>query len=128
MKGLYYYLLILFFKTKWARSSQSRARLTDLNPGSHHHLKLPPIVIQGSYYIPKHVEDREDDVQVQVHGDTVWFRNWASLIAFSYFTLLLIFGFSFPQALDQRDIAKLNDIDDDDQFSGIEIMEIYSPL
>ena len=39
------------------------------------------------------------------------FKNWASFSVFSYLILLLIFGMILTQNMDNRDIAKLNDMD-----------------
>ena len=48
------------------------------------------------------------------------FRNWASFILFSYLMLLLILGVVYTQNMDQRDVAKMNDMDIDDnaQYSA----------
>lgn len=57
------------------------------------------------------------------------FKNWASLIVFTYMTLVLIFGFQIAQTLDQRDISKLNDMDGDGAtFTGIDQMEKQFPV
>ena len=43
------------------------------------------------------------------------FKNVASLIVFTYMTVLLIFGFSLSQRQDAMDIAKLNDISGEEE-------------
>lgn len=59
------------------------------------------------------------------------FRNWASFILFSYLMLLLIFGVVQTQNMDQQDIAKMNDMDIDDnaQYStALESQNVQFPL
>ena len=44
------------------------------------------------------------------------FQNWPSFALFCYLMLLLIVGLIVTQNLDQRDIGKLNDVGDGDEF------------
>jgi hypothetical protein len=56
------------------------------------------------------------------------FKNWASLVVFSYLTLFLIFGNFLAQSLDQRDIAKMNDMEGDAAEGFIQDMPVQFPL
>ena len=44
------------------------------------------------------------------------FQNWQSFVVFLYLILSFIFGFILTQNLDNKDIAKLNDMDISEEF------------
>ena len=52
------------------------------------------------------------------------FKNWASLVVFTYLILLLIFGNFIAQNLDQRDIAKMNDMEGDSADGFVDSMRV----
>lgn len=57
------------------------------------------------------------------------FKNWASFPIFVWLMVLLLFGLIVVSNMDQKDIAKLNDMDaGDDAYSGIENDQIQFPL
>ena len=56
------------------------------------------------------------------------FKNWASLVVFSYLTLLVIFGNFVASSLDQRDIAKMNDMESDAAEGIVQDMPVQFPL
>ena len=47
------------------------------------------------------------------------FQNWSSFALFCYIMLILIIGMIISQNLDQRDLAKMNDVGDGDEFLGV---------
>lgn len=56
-----------------------------------------------------------DEFEIPLSDDMSFnFQNWASLIAFTYLTVVLLIGVTIAQNLDQKDITKLNDIEGDD--------------